>query len=162
MSDLIKKLRFDKHPQILIRNAPPEFKEVLNELKKIAEVDSSVDKKKIYPAILCFVKTEKEVKEAIDAVIKNISVDALLWLVFPKKTSKKYKAEINRDSGWQPMGDNGFEPVSLIAMDEDWSALRFRNAENIKTMTRSAAFAMSDTGKKKTTNRGQSIGKTSK
>jgi hypothetical protein len=34
-----------------------------------------------------------------------------------------------------------------VAIDEDWSALRFRKAENIKTMTR--AFAMTDVGKKK-------------
>ncbi len=35
----------------------------------------------------------------------------------------------------------------MVAIDEDWSALRFRKAENIKTMTR--GFAMSETGKKK-------------
>jgi hypothetical protein len=36
-----------------------------------------------------------------------------------------------------------------VAIDEDWSALRFRRAENIKVMTRS--FAMSETGRKKVT-----------
>ena len=29
-----------------------------------------------------------------------------------------------------------FEPVRMVAIDEDWSALRFRRAEFIKTMTR--------------------------
>ena len=34
------------------------------------------------------------------------------------------------------MGAAGFEPVRMVAIDEDWSALRFRRAEFIKTMTR--------------------------
>ena len=43
--------------------------------------------------------------------------------------------------------EHGFEPVRQVAIDEDWSALRFRRAEHIKTMTRS--FAMTTTGKEK-------------
>jgi hypothetical protein len=29
-----------------------------------------------------------------------------------------------------------FEPVGMVAIDEDWSALRFRRVEFIKTMNR--------------------------
>jgi len=45
------------------------------------------------------------------------------------------------------LGKSGFEPVRMVAIDEDWSALRFRKPENIKKMTRS--FAMTAEGKKK-------------
>jgi hypothetical protein len=45
------------------------------------------------------------------------------------------------------LGKFGYEGVRAVAIDQDWTALRFRNAENIKKMTRS--FAMSETGKKK-------------
>ena len=34
------------------------------------------------------------------------------------------------------MGDAGFEPVRMVAIDEDWSAVRFRRVEFIKTMNR--------------------------
>ena len=44
----------------------------------------------------------------------------------PKGTSKRYKSEIHRDTGWQAIGQAGFEPVRAVAIDEDWSALRFR------------------------------------
>ena len=37
------------------------------------------------------------------------------------------------------MGEAGFEPVRMVAIDEDWSALRFRRAEFIKNMTRPGA-----------------------
>ena len=34
------------------------------------------------------------------------------------------------------MGKAGFEGVRMVAIDEDWSAVRFRRVEFIKTMTR--------------------------
>jgi hypothetical protein len=34
------------------------------------------------------------------------------------------------------LGAAGFEPVRMVAVDEDWSALRFRRVGFIKTLTR--------------------------
>jgi len=59
----------------------------------------------------------------------------------PQATSKRYKSEINRDTGWQALGQAGFEPVRAVAIDEDWSALRFRRVEFIKTLTRATSTA---------------------
>jgi hypothetical protein len=75
--------------------------------------------------------------------------DEVIWLAYPKLSSKKYTCEFNRDTGWQALGDIGFEGVRMVAIDEDWSALRFRRAENIKTIIRS--FAMSKKGREKST-----------
>ena len=65
----------------------------------------------------------------------------------PEKSSKKYTCELNRDSGWPAMGEAGFEPVRMVAIDEDWSALRFRRAEFIKTMTRPKEHRMTKQAK---------------
>lgn len=67
--------------------------------------------------------------------------DPLLWISYPKGSSKKYKCDFNRDTGWDALGARGFEPVRQVAIDEDWSALRFRKAEQIKSMTRSRALS---------------------
>jgi hypothetical protein len=37
--------------------------------------------------------------------------DATIWMAYPKASSKKYKCEFNRDSGWPTLGAAGFEPV---------------------------------------------------
>jgi len=79
--------------------------------------------------------------------LPKLTKDALLWFCYPKGSSKKYKCDFNRDNGWQALGELGFEPVRMVAIDEDWSALRFKPAEAIKTMTRS--FAITATGKAK-------------
>ncbi len=72
----------------------------------------------------------------------------MVWFAYPKKSSKKYTSDITRDTGFSDLGSVGFEPVSIVSIDEDWSALRFRRVEHIKTMTR--GFAITDIGKKRT------------
>ena len=69
------------------------------------------------------------------------------WFAYPKGTSKKFKCEFNRDNGWKELGVLGFEPVRAVAIDEDWTALRFRRAENIKKMTRN--MAITEEGKRR-------------
>ena len=73
----------------------------------------------------------------------------MVWLAYPKGSSKKYKSTIDRNSGWAGMGTAGFEPVRMVAIDEDWSGLRFRRVDFIKTMTRGKGHALSAEGRKK-------------
>jgi hypothetical protein len=91
--------------------------------------------------------TQAQLDQLVHALVPQLNGDAILWLCYPKGTSKKYRCEFNRDTGWQAIGAYGFEPVRQVAIDEDWSALRFRNVDFIKKMTRSDAMILSDAGK---------------
>ena len=68
---------------------------------------------------------------------------------YPKGTSKRFKSAINMDTSWTPLGEAGFESVRRVAIDEDWSAKRFRRVGFIKKMTRDMEWAMTSQGKKK-------------
>ena len=74
-------------------------------------------------------------QEALDAVSAAVAAkaegDALLWFAYPKKTSKRYACEFNRDTGWDVLRAHGFDTVRQVAIDEDWSALRVRRLEYI-------------------------------
>jgi hypothetical protein len=59
----------------------------------------------------------------------------VVWFAYPKQSSKKYVSEIDRDHGWAKLGAAGFEPVRMVAIDEDWSAVRFRRVDYIKTLS---------------------------
>ena len=50
-------------------------------------------------------------------------------------------------------GDAGFEPVRMVAIDDDWTAMRVRRVEFIKNLTRPESFALSTEGKKRTARR---------
>jgi hypothetical protein len=91
--------------------------------------------------------THAEVARSARAAAALKVADPIVWVTYPKKASKRYTCEFDRDTGWEPLGAVGFEPVRQVAVDDDWSALRFRRVAHIKTMKRS--FAMTDAGKKK-------------
>ena len=128
-------------------NYPASFEKDLKEMMAFAGIKKQLKATDKTHFIICFCTKLKEVEAAAALVQKTLQEDGLLWMVYPKGTSKKYTCEFNRDTGWESLGKAGFEPVRMVAIDEDWSALRFRRVEFIKTMTRS--FAMTDEGKKR-------------
>jgi hypothetical protein len=71
-------------------------------------------------------------------------------VAYPKGSSKAYRCEFNRDTGWQALGAAGFEPVRQVSIDADWSALRFRRVARIASLTRRPAMTLSEEGKRRT------------
>ena len=135
MPTTLQKLQYKQQPQILVLNAPESFEPEIAALtgtKVLRTAKGAAD----IPIALAFVTIQAEVDRLAPAIAAATSGDAILWFAYPKGSSKRYKSEVNRDRGWQALGDLGFEAVSNIAIDEDWSALRFRRVEFIKTMTR--------------------------
>lgn len=128
-------------------NAPDSFRPEMEAMQAWAEVGTAPGKWKKLSYVVVFALALKEVEAAAKTLLPKMEDDGIIWMAYPKGTSKKYKCDFNRDTGWASFGEKGYEPVRAIAIDEDWSALRFRQVENIKTMTRS--FAMTEAGKQK-------------
>ena len=94
------------------------------------------------PFVLAFLRSCKEIEARAERLAGVLGGDdPILWLAYPKKSSKRYRSDVGRDDSWTPIGDLGFEPVRQVAVDDDWSALRFRRAEQVKTLTRSRAIS---------------------
>jgi hypothetical protein len=146
MLSTFEKLNLKNHSRVVVLNAPQSFEPELAGLHDVPVVRSLQEVDSIEFS-LAFVTRQQEVDSLGKAIAKKAKGDAVVWFAYPKGSSKKYKSEINRDSGWQVLGKAGFEPVRMVAIDEDWSACRFRRAESIKTMTRAKEHRMSAHGK---------------
>ena len=140
------KLNLKDQKQILVINAPESFEPELKTLRGIT-VQRDLKNSNQVEFSLAFVTKQKEVDTLGKTIAKKAQGDAVVWFAYPKGSSKKYKSEINRDAGWQVLGDAGFEPVRMVAIDEDWSAVRFRRADFIKSLTRGKEHRMSAQGK---------------
>lgn len=150
MNDLLKKLNYQGHDRILLLNAPDEFYRMLSEISLETNVDRTENVTRKYGFILIFVKSYNEIYRISTKLEEFKGDNALLWFAYPKKSSKKYKSDISRDEGWQPLGTLGYEPVRQVAIDGDWSALRFRKVGEIKRMDRNPQMTISKEGKLKT------------
>ncbi|MBV8843717.1 MAG: hypothetical protein JO307_12985 [Bryobacterales bacterium] len=146
MASVFDKLNLKDQQQIVILNAPESFERELKSLKAV-EVVRDLKKAKSVQFSLTFVMKQEEVERLAPAIAKKAEGDAVIWFAYPKGSSKKYKSQINRDSGWNSLGAEGFEPVRMVAIDEDWSALRFRRVEFVKNMTRAAEHRLTQRAK---------------
>ncbi|HZF30314.1 MAG TPA: hypothetical protein VE907_14445 [Gammaproteobacteria bacterium] len=147
MSPVFKKLNLKDQKEIVVVGAPASFEPEIASLEGVA-VKRSVGGELAFS--LAFVTKQKEVDALAKSVGKSAAGDAVVWFAYPKQSSKKYTCEFNRDNGWAELGKAGFEPVRMVAIDEDWSAARFRRVDFIKSLTRPAEYALSAGGKAKT------------
>ena len=149
MNAILKKLNFKDQKLLHILNAPPEFIPVVDEMLQFAAIETTVASTEYSEFILVFVTEQKQIDELTPVLASALNGDGLLWYAYPKGTSRKYTCNFNRDTGWQMLGKFGFEGVRQVAIDEDWTALRFRRVEYIKNMKRDPKRAMSKEGKKR-------------
>lgn len=151
MTPLFKKLQLPPTlDEILILNEPEGFCEELNCLKDVVVKESLIQVSEVDFAIV-FVTKKIQIENRIETVYPKLVGDAILWFAYPKKTSKMYTSEINRDYGWGVLGDYNLEPVRQVSIDKNWSAIRFRKVSFIPSMSRKKDFALSYAGKQKTT-----------
>jgi hypothetical protein len=124
------KLNLKNQEAIVVINSPPSFENELHQLKDVKILRDAKGVSSVEFAIV-FVTQRKEVDRAARDLIKKSAGDATLWFAYPKGTSKTIKSEVNRDKGWDALTGAGFDTVRLVAIDADWSALRFRRKEHI-------------------------------
>ena len=131
MPSVFEKLNLKLQREILVLNAPESFQPELQSLKETTVLRDPKKAKAIQFA-LAFATKQAEVDALSKVLASKADGDALLWFAYPKGTSKRYKCEFNRDTGWNAIRSLWFDTVRQVAIDEDWSALRFRRVEYIK------------------------------
>src|ERR1700722_2631968 len=124
MPSVFEKLNLKDQSEVLILAAPTSFEPEVQALADVAVVRDA-RKAKAIDFALVFVTTRAEVDAAMKMIVGKAAGDVALWFAYPKGTSKRYASEINRDNGWDSLKSAGFETVRLVAIDQDWSALRF-------------------------------------
>jgi hypothetical protein len=135
MASVFQKLNLKAQREIAVFNVPASFEP---ELARLGGVKILRDPKKIAAAqfALAFATQQTELDRLSRLLAASFAGDELLWFAYPKGTSKRYTCEFNRDTGWQIIRDAGFDSVRQVAIDVDWSALRFRRVEYIRTAVR--------------------------
>jgi hypothetical protein len=132
LSPLFKKLNLGTHDEIVLFNAPESFEAELKLLKGV-KVVRDPGKPKGVKFGLAFAMTQSQLDRVSKLLAAASEGDAVVWFAYPKGTSKRYTCEFNRDSGWGVIRAAGFDSVRMVAIDEDWSALRFRRLEYVKS-----------------------------
>lgn len=129
---LFKKLNLGAHAEIAVFDAPDAFEPEL-ELLKGVRITRNPSKPKSIKFGLAFAITQAQLDRLSKILAAAAEGDAVLWFAYPKGTSKRYRCEFNRDTGWSVLRAAGFDTVRSVAIDEDWTGLRFRRMQYVKT-----------------------------
>jgi hypothetical protein len=142
------KLQLKDETDLVILDAPASFAKATRALQgvrvhgKFGSISAGF--------FLGFLTTQAQLERFARGIGRHARGDEVVWMAYPKKTSRRYQSEVDRYSDLSSLGKLGYEPVRMVAIDEDWTAVRFRRAAFIKRMTRSAEYALSKVGKAKT------------
>jgi len=130
MAGIFDKLNLKDQREILVLDAPASFEKELKGLKGVRIERRAATTGQVAFAI-AFVTEKSELDRVSKALAAKAKGDAVLWFAYPKGTSKALTCDFNRDSGWDVIRAAGFDTVRQVAIDADWSALRFRRLEFI-------------------------------
>ena len=122
MTTLAQKFQLKDKQSLKLVNPPPDYDRFL--------ASGGIGSAEAADAVLIFTNSLAEVEQIVPDTFKSLSGDALVLVAYPKGSSK-VKTDVNRDKLWDALKPTGWRPVRQIAMDDVWSALRFRPAEKV-------------------------------
>jgi hypothetical protein len=127
---LTKKLHLKPGMRFIAMDAPEGFRRTLEPLPEGATQEQAW--RGTFDLILLFVSSKEELKSHWTKALSSLKPDGLLWVAYPKKSSG-IPSDLTAMSGdWEGSIDSEWQPVSMIAVDEHWSATRFKHAPELK------------------------------
>jgi len=119
-SPLAKKMKLKPGLNAAVINAPEKYIKELNHDAEISEILSGK-----YDWIQIFVKNKAELDKLFPKVLKLFKPESLLWISFPKGTSK-IQTDLTRDKGWDVVAAAALKWTNLVSANELWSAFAVR------------------------------------
>ncbi|MBS1528672.1 MAG: YdeI/OmpD-associated family protein [Bacteroidetes bacterium] len=123
MSPLAKKLLIKPGKNWLFFNAPANYLAALEPLPE--GVTTSFEAKGAFDGVQLFAKSSHELTENLKVVVPTLKPDTVFWISSPKKSSGM-QSDLAMMGDWSMVTNYGLEPVAAIAVDEIWTASRFR------------------------------------
>jgi hypothetical protein len=124
-SPLAKKLLIKPWHRVVVLNPPAGHAEMLHPLPDGAQVLDVSDPVGEADAVLAFARDRAELERVLAQVRSAVQRAGLVWVAYPKG-GKKAGTDLNRDILHALMSEEGLTGVTLVAVDETWSAMRFR------------------------------------
>jgi hypothetical protein len=122
-STVARKLLIKPGTRAAVVNPPEGYLGLLEPLPEGAEVASSLRPDR--DLVQVFVEDLAGLDKRIPGALQALKPGGLLWVCYPKG-GKKAGTDLNRDILWEAMKKYSMEGVTLVAIDDRWSSMRFK------------------------------------
>lgn len=117
---LAKKMKLKSGLKAAVLNPPVEY---LKDLQHDSGISTKLNGK--FDWIQVFAKTKKDLASLAPKAARALKPDSIVWLSFSKGTSK-FQTDLTRDEGWEAVQGLDLKFITLISVNEDWSAFALR------------------------------------
>ena len=123
MSDkpVAKRLQVKGNRRLAVIGASAALEKTVGAHKARAEASNA-------DVVLLFAPDRARLDAALPGLLEKMAQTAILWVAYPKLSSS-LAADLSRDVIHALAPSYGIDTVSQIAIDEDWSALRFKRVQ---------------------------------
>ena len=123
VQSVAQKLRIARDMQLLLLNAPQGYARMLGALPDGVQI--ATEPAGQYDVVLLFVRDRVELEHSLRLATKAVRGGGVFWIAWEKK-ARRGPDDLNRNSLWAAVQPSGWGPVTNVAIDEMWSALRFK------------------------------------
>lgn len=123
MNALAKKLQVKPGKNWLVYNAPGGYLSLLEPLPE--GVTISYEAEGNFDGVQLFVRDSAELAQSLISITKVLRPDTIFWVIYPKK-SGGVPTDLEMMSSWDEMTRHNLRSVAAAAVNETWTALRFR------------------------------------
>jgi hypothetical protein len=127
---LVAKLQIRPGSRLLLLGAPAGYRQRIDPLPGDGAIDEAPAAGATYDAVQVFCRDSGALAALAPAAIAAYARGRILLACYPKGGAKA-GTDLNRDAGWAPLADAGLRPVRHVAIDETWSALRWRLVDEV-------------------------------
>src|SRR5687767_2683263 len=124
---LLEKLQLKEEKNLLIQGLPSSIEKQFVKLNFSKGITPLLKGRKVDFALI-FAVNQHQLQNILKDVVPVLKDEAKLWIAYPKATSK-IASDLSRDKNWDFVSDHGFEAVRMIALDNVWSAVRFKKPD---------------------------------
>jgi len=122
-SALARKMKLKSGAKAVVVNPPDGY---IAELRPLPDGVSLSEKLQgPFDWIQIFVKNKTELEKTLPRVIKAMKPVSILWISFPKGTSK-IQTDLTRDKGWEALEKADLKWLTLVSVNDVWSAFAVR------------------------------------
>jgi hypothetical protein len=116
-----RKLKLSGASSPVVLGASPDDLEALSS----ARADLATSTNGTHDWILLYVADRAALEAALPAASAALATPGTLWIAYPKGSSKR-QTDLTRDQGWEALKDADLMWLSLVSLDETWSAFSLR------------------------------------
>ncbi|MDQ0965818.1 hypothetical protein QFZ20_001221 [Flavobacterium sp. W4I14] len=126
---LLKKLQIKPGYVVKVLDAPEQATAIFGDIPSgiVINYNNEVP----FNVLITFTINKDKLNKQIQSNLKEIDAKTIIWVFYPKKTSK-IKSDLDLMKSWEELNTFGLTPCASAAVDETWTALRLKFITEVK------------------------------